>query len=145
MSSARFLVALLLCVGCVVLGDGCSSCQSPYDYSGPTLDAKGNPVGGFGTRVGSVWAGTEPRPPRPTAPNVASPDAEGDEKPAEPAPTPEATQPEPTADATPSDPAELARALIAPRSKRAQYAAPSSAAEEGSPDESAQPEPYERP
>ncbi len=68
----------LLLVGCmgagwVALDAGCTSCQAPYDYSGPTVGADGKPIGGFGTRVGSAWAGTNAVPPPPTAPKMAAP------------------------------------------------------------------------
>ncbi len=116
MISARAFVAILLSVGCVMLGDGCSSCQAPYDYSGPTLDANGKPVGGFGTRVGSVWAGTEPNPVRPSAPTIAPPGANPGAPPTGPA-TPDVpgqpaeTSPQSTAESGVEAPAETAASV----------------------------------
>jgi hypothetical protein len=71
----KFFRLALAC--CVSMGAGCNMCQAPYDYCGPTLNASGQPVGSFGTRVGSVWADdTRPREARPQPP-VLSAEQEG--------------------------------------------------------------------
>ena len=66
-----FRLALACCLS--IGGAGCNMCQAPYDYTGPTLGPNGQPIGAFGTRIGSVWADdTHPRQVPPQAPPLAS-------------------------------------------------------------------------
>lgn len=64
----RCIIGLLL-----LCGVGCTMCQNPYDYAGPTIGPNGQPVGNFTQRTGSAFNGTSPPIAGPQSPTPAVP------------------------------------------------------------------------